>query len=471
MRRTAVRAKFRLKDDLMYVHEAGHTASTGFSPPYQRWQWKQNELFRSVFEDQTSHLRKVYAKQYYEAYISNADEYISKYNVTKAATLASWEAEMEAQEAKRREDFQRHEGRKMLRNKHLDLLREKRERQFFHWYERASERLQYADETFKFVTRENIDAHLDAELDKYVVGDTPEETRAKHFPLNFIGQMPYLEDGDLNVVAAPNARAAGNYNDWAKGRPAGSQPIGVFEPTPLEGAASADVASEAPISGAVRSLDDVEAEVASRAVDDMLAEEERGATPTVETIDPIADGDEAERKGAIRASIERAQHDLPDANWVDRRPDTTVTDRSPTIAETKSAVADRKRRAAASAKKRQRRERGGSRAQQRIEAQQQKNLESLGISKPGDAAGAASAIDETDPTAVDSKAARRAEARRRREEMRRIDDSKLAEAQNYAVSKGQRAVSQALKDRDETGAQKEGQGPKGGSRKPRDEDF
>mmetsp|Transcript_24274 Transcript_24274/g.28272 ORF Transcript_24274/g.28272 Transcript_24274/m.28272 type:complete len:419 (+) Transcript_24274:85-1341(+) len=169
---------------------------TGFMTPYRHWMWKQNELWRNVHEAQFEHLRKVYRRQWLESFRVNADEYIYKYNITKAAQLAQWEHEMHQQEAKRRETLQTAQGRQALKAKHLDLLREYHERHFFFWYERASERLQYMAK-IKYVTPEMIDSHIEKELNKYVAG------KSQGYPLNFVGQLPMLEDSDGNVVEVP----------------------------------------------------------------------------------------------------------------------------------------------------------------------------------------------------------------------------------------------------------------------------
>lgn len=169
---------------------------TGYMTPYRHWMWKQNELWRNVHESQFEHLRKLYKRQWLESFRVNADEYIHKYTITKAAQLAQWEHEMHAQEAKRKENLQTAQGRQVLKSKHLDLLREYHERHFFYWYERASERLQYMTH-IKYVSRDKIDAHIEKELDKYVAG------KPEGYPLNFAGQMPVLEDADGNVVQVP----------------------------------------------------------------------------------------------------------------------------------------------------------------------------------------------------------------------------------------------------------------------------
>eukprot|EP00796_Vickermania_ingenoplastis_P010073 gene10073-7043_t len=147
----------------------------------------QNELWRNVHEAQFEHLRKVYKRQWLEAFRVNSDEYIHKYNITKAAQMAQWEHEMHAQEKKRVENRHLAQGRQTLKKKHLDLLREFHERQFFYWYERASERLQY-------MTHPD---HIEAELNKYVIGSK------EPYRLNFAGQMPMLEDADGNIAQVP----------------------------------------------------------------------------------------------------------------------------------------------------------------------------------------------------------------------------------------------------------------------------
>jgi hypothetical protein len=169
---------------------------TGFLTPYRHWMWKQNELWRNVHEAQFEHLRKVYKRQWLESFRVNADEYIYKYNITKSAQLAQWEHEMQAQETKRRESQQMAQGRQALKKKHLDLLREFHERQFFYWYERASERLQYMAH-INYIPQSDIQEHIEKELDKYVVGSkTP-------YALNFVGQMPMLEDKEGNIAQVP----------------------------------------------------------------------------------------------------------------------------------------------------------------------------------------------------------------------------------------------------------------------------
>ncbi|RNF07923.1 hypothetical protein TraAM80_03071 [Trypanosoma rangeli] len=171
---------------------------TGFLTPYRHWMWKQNELWRNVHEAQFEHLRKVYKRQWLESFRVNADEYIYKYNITKAAQLAQWEYEMQEQEKKRVESKQMTEGRQALKKKHLDLLREFHERQFFFWYERASERLQSMS-LIQYIPQSKLQEHIEKELDKYVAG------KNEVYPLNFVGQMPLVEDHDGNIVEVPES--------------------------------------------------------------------------------------------------------------------------------------------------------------------------------------------------------------------------------------------------------------------------
>lgn len=159
--------------------------------------WKQNELWRNVHEAQFEHLRKMYKRQWLEAFRVNADEYIYKYNITKAAQLAQWEKEMHDQEKKRKDNLYISQARQSLKKKHLDLLREFHERQFFYWYERASERLQYMS-YIRYVPQSKIQEHIEAELDKYVIGSK------EPYRLNFAGQMPLLEDKEGNIAQVPS---------------------------------------------------------------------------------------------------------------------------------------------------------------------------------------------------------------------------------------------------------------------------
>ncbi|RNF26637.1 uncharacterized protein Tco025E_01429 [Trypanosoma conorhini] len=179
---------------------------TGFLTPYRHWMWKQNELWRNVHEAQFEHLRKVYKRQWLESFRVNADEYIYKYNITKAAQLAQWEYEMQEQEKKRVEAKQMTEGRQALKKKHLDLLREFHERQFFFWYERASERLQSMS-LIQYIPQSKLQEHIDRELDKYVAG------KSEAYPLNFVGQMPLVEDRDGNIVEVPESLLANHVSE------------------------------------------------------------------------------------------------------------------------------------------------------------------------------------------------------------------------------------------------------------------
>lgn len=103
---------------------------------------------------------------------------------------------MRAQEKKRVENAQMALGRQSLKQKHMDLLREFHERQFFYWFERASERLQYMS-LIRYVPQSNIQEHIEAELDKYVAGSK------SPYPLNFAGQVPLLEDAEGNITEVP----------------------------------------------------------------------------------------------------------------------------------------------------------------------------------------------------------------------------------------------------------------------------
>lgn len=183
------------------MYKGNGKTHSGFSIPYSLFAWKQNELFRNIHEYQFEHLRNVYKRQWLEAYRVNSDEYIYKYNITKAAQMAKWEAEMEEQEAARRDSLEMAEGRQALRDKHRDILKEYHEREFFRWYERASERLQYMSK-MTFISAEDLDKHVERELNKYVVG------KNQSYPLNFVGQMPMVETADLEIAAVPRHLAS-----------------------------------------------------------------------------------------------------------------------------------------------------------------------------------------------------------------------------------------------------------------------
>ena len=192
----AVRRQYRAFDNLPTKHLGYGRHVSGFVTPFRYWMWRQNELWRNVHEAQFEHLRRVYRRQWFESYRVNADEYIHKYNITKAATLAQWETEMHQQDAHRLEKLREHRALGKLKEKQRDLYREAHERQFFQWYERASERLQ-AMRKIPYIPRSEVAAHIDAELNKYVAG------QEGNYPLNFVGQIPVLEDEDGNIVEVP----------------------------------------------------------------------------------------------------------------------------------------------------------------------------------------------------------------------------------------------------------------------------
>jgi hypothetical protein len=197
LRQTATRRRHIRHFNNLANKFQGHSVAP-FMFPYRHWAWKQGEVLRQVHEAQFEHMRRVYKRQWLDSFRVNADEYIHKYNITKAAQLAEWEHEMHAQEAKRKETMMMAQGREQLRKKHVDLLREYHERQFFHWYERASERLQYMTR-IPYINQSNIADHIEAELNKYTMGSSG----TKQYPLNFVGQMPMIEDSDGNVVEVP----------------------------------------------------------------------------------------------------------------------------------------------------------------------------------------------------------------------------------------------------------------------------
>eukprot|EP00759_Apiculatamorpha_spiralis_P031400 PhF_6_TR33030/c0_g1_i1/m.48693 len=175
---------------------------TSWRTPYEIWSWKQSEMYRQVYEGQMEHLRKVYARQWYEAYRINADEYLSVYSRTKAAQYATWEQEMKLEDAKRREKFYEAQARQQLKAKQRDILREFYEKQFFFWYERSAERLQQMDTLIPWVTRDNMSQHIEKELKKYTTdGDNTAST--KQYPLNFVGQMPMIETSTGDIAEVP----------------------------------------------------------------------------------------------------------------------------------------------------------------------------------------------------------------------------------------------------------------------------
>ena len=272
---------------------------TGFMSPYRAWMWKQNDLFRNVMEAQFEHCRKVYKRQWFEAFRVNADEYIFKYNQTKAAQMMKWEQEMVSQESQRRDALDMHHGRQELKSKHLDMLKEYYERHFFHWYERASERLQYMSQ-LKFVKKEEIDAHIAKELDKYVVG------KGEPYPLNFVGQMPFLEDGDGNIVEAPSSMMERHQAEFPK------EHVVAFTPQ-ASSKVEARKEAERRISGDVYSLDEpaVDEQLHSSVTDEM-AEEEARARRTATKQSEVSD---AERAISRQKYVMRGAVGSKRANW------------------------------------------------------------------------------------------------------------------------------------------------------------
>ncbi|KAG8346080.1 hypothetical protein TRVL_03099 [Trypanosoma vivax] len=264
---------------------------TGFLTPYRHWMWKQNELWRNVHEAQFEHLRRVYKRQWLESFRVNADEYIYKYNITKAAQIAQWEYEMHEQERKRVEARQMMDGRHALKKKHLDLLREFHERQFFFWYERASERLQSMN-LIQYVQHSKLREHIEKELDKYVAG------KSEAYPLNFVGQMPLLEDRDGNIVEVPESLMS---NHTAE------QPDSVAKPhEPHKGVSDSSLAAEEQL---LRTL------VSSREEDltDWLGTDTRALA---ETIDDIS-REEDERDASVR--VARSMEETDDEREISRR--------------------------------------------------------------------------------------------------------------------------------------------------------
>jgi len=160
------------------------------------------------------HLRKVYRRQWYESYRINADEYLSVYSKTKAAQYQAWQEEVIKQDKKRREDTWKMQATSQLNKKQREIWQEFSEKKFFYWYERASERLQQLN-LLPWIRREDFGAHVERELDKYT-GEKPKDDHPpgyrghlldrpvkKKYPLNFVGQMPFIEDKQGNIVSAP----------------------------------------------------------------------------------------------------------------------------------------------------------------------------------------------------------------------------------------------------------------------------
>lgn len=283
--------QFRTVDNLSSEHLKYGRQMTGYITPYRHWMWKQNELWRNVHEAQFEHLRRVYKRQWLESWRVNADEYIHKYNITKAATLKQWENEMHAQDARRLDTLHRDAGRRKLKAKHRDLFREIHEREFFHWYERASERLQ-AMTKIPYLSRDSISEHIDKELNKYVAG------KSEPYPLNFVGQMPVLEDGDGNIAELSGAL----YKNFAAERPTATATV--YSP-PKEASALDQLSSV--VSGEAHGLFDAdEADALENAVLDEMAREDAGKR---EVLNGMDDGKSAEERAIDRrAYIERGKH-------------------------------------------------------------------------------------------------------------------------------------------------------------------
>lgn len=262
--------------------------------------WKQNELWRNVHEAQFEHLRRVYKRQWLEAFRVNSDAYICTYNVTKSAQMAQWESEMHAQEAKRVEALQLARGRQALKKKHMDLLREFHERQFFYWYERASERLQYMDR-MPYVSQSNIQQHIERELDKYVAGSR------QSYPLNFAGQLPMLEDKEGGIAQVPlNLLVNHTAENPGNGASAFTPPQGVAlaEERLLQLMASAqeeELEHPSPSSPAAPS----DAEAFSSAISDVLRGEDAAADET--KVARSMEESEEEREVSRRAYIDRGK--------------------------------------------------------------------------------------------------------------------------------------------------------------------
>lgn len=255
--------------------------------------WKQNELWRNVHEAQFEHLRRLYKRQWLESWRVNADEYIHKYNITKASTLSQWENEMHAQDARRIDKSNDIKARGKLKAKHRDLYREIHEREFFHWYERASERLQ-AMTKIPFIPRENISDHIEKELNKYVAG------KADPYPLNFVGQMPVLEDGDGNISEVPKSQ----YVNFVAERPTTSAKA--YE-APREASLVDQLTSV--VSGEAHSLQDVEeADALESAVMDEMARED--ASQREAGMDTDNEKSEEERMVEKRAYIDRGKQGI-----------------------------------------------------------------------------------------------------------------------------------------------------------------
>eukprot|EP00760_Papus_ankaliazontas_P005180 PhM_4_TR12436/c0_g1_i1/m.88844 len=221
----------RWVDNLKPRYTEFGSSAVAWQTPYRVWAWKQSELYRQIYEAQMEHLRKVYRRQWYESFRVNADEYISVYNVTKAAQYKKWEDEMVAEDKKRRQEMYKHQARSQLHDKQRDLLREYYTKHFFFWYERASERLQ-SMESIEWVTKENLSSHVEKELDKYVQG------KEGRYPMNFVGQMPMLERPDGTLGEAATMTGATWYNFTENAGNTGDA-IPLYKPPGAAGASSA----------------------------------------------------------------------------------------------------------------------------------------------------------------------------------------------------------------------------------------
>ena len=159
------------------------------------------------------HLRRIYRRQWYESYRINADEYLSVYAKTKAAQYMTWQSEILMEEKKRREYNWKMTAARQLGRKQSDMWREYSEKKFFYWYERASERIHQMS-LFQWLRREDLGSHIETQLDKYLddrttksqdmYGTCPKNVQSEgSYPLNFVGQMPLLEDKKGNIVSTP----------------------------------------------------------------------------------------------------------------------------------------------------------------------------------------------------------------------------------------------------------------------------
>lgn len=312
----------KFADNLMDPHSPD-IKNTGFKTMFRLWQHRQDELFRNIHEAQFEHLRRVYRRQYFEAYRANADEYIAKYNITKAATLAQHEAELNDQDAKRRDAMERAVAKKALAKKHASIRAEFHEREFFHWYERAMERLQQMAK-IKYVTRDDLDDHIAKELNKYVLKPDAQ------YPLNFVGQMPLLEDEDLNVVAG--SRNLGHM--YRVDNP--NKDVAEYEPPFAEGQEPEDAA---PITADVSPLDAEAADRLAGQVFDQMADEELLRS---DAQNEVEDQSQFAEDVARRQYVDRGR---TTAGQMGRHGGTdNITPQSPTLAENRKLASKRRAR-------------------------------------------------------------------------------------------------------------------------------